>query len=286
MDTFAAPAGAGGVYAHAHGVSTGCVLPVASGEFPPMVNAAPSLSIITATLNARSVLPALIESLRQQTDRAFEWIVVDGASSDGTLSLIETSEDVVTRFTSGKDAGIYEALNKGLAMATGTYYLVVGADDVLRPEAVAQFRKVAADTGADLIAAAVEYKDVVLYPSAHFERRRGIHPLIPAHSVGCLIRKGLHDGFGMYSQRYRIASDTAFLLKAYLGGAKLAQTDMVMGRFGEQGISSTHTLLCLLEVYRVQLESGSPLWRESVTLLRKLRWYARRRLRQWRKGEP
>ena len=89
------------------------------------------ISIITATFNSAQTLPTLIASIRAQSDRSFEWIVVDGGSRDDTVALLRDAGDVVTRWISEPDFGIYHALNKALLLAQGSYYLVVGSDDTL-----------------------------------------------------------------------------------------------------------------------------------------------------------
>src|SRR5699024_1576503 len=91
------------------------------------------LSIITATFNAVEYLPTLIESLRKQQDKDFEWVVADGASTDGTLELLESIDDLNIQITSREDFGIYDALNRGIKACSGEFYLVMGADDVLYP---------------------------------------------------------------------------------------------------------------------------------------------------------
>lgn len=69
------------------------------------------LSVITATYNAIEYLPSLIECLRKQEDQDFEWVVADGASTDGTLELLESITDLNIVITSQEDFGIYDALN-------------------------------------------------------------------------------------------------------------------------------------------------------------------------------
>ncbi len=91
-----------------------------SGPGDPGIS--PTISVITATYNASKTFSGLIDSLRNQTDQAFEWIVMDGASTDGTVEQIKAANDVVTRFVSEPDFGIYHALNKALGLATGEYY--------------------------------------------------------------------------------------------------------------------------------------------------------------------
>lgn len=96
-----------------------------------MTNYNVDLSVVTATYNAVQHLPNLIKSLRDQSDRDFEWVVMDGGSTDGTIELLKLVEDIKIVFKSQKDFGIHDALNRAVKVSSGTYYLVVGADDLL-----------------------------------------------------------------------------------------------------------------------------------------------------------
>jgi glycosyltransferase involved in cell wall biosynthesis len=174
----------------------------------------PTISVITVTCNAVNFFPMLVGSLRVQTDRDFEWIVVDGASADGTVELIKSADDVVTHWISEPDFGIYHAMNKALQLATGEYYLVMGADDRLYPDAIAQYRHYACQSKADIITA-------LIMRDGKIERRKPCRPWLYAHhayvsehSVGSLIRKSLHQKFGFYSKRYSVGADLLFLKKA------------------------------------------------------------------------
>ena len=91
------------------------------------------ISVITATFNSDKKLPVLIQSLQKQTDKKFEWIVVDGGSKDRTLDLLKEINDLDYKFISESDFGIYDALNKGIMKASGDFYLVIGSDDYLFP---------------------------------------------------------------------------------------------------------------------------------------------------------
>ncbi|ATS18211.1 hypothetical protein BRW62_04955 [Parathermosynechococcus lividus PCC 6715] len=79
-----------------------------------------SISIITATYNAAAHLPGLIESIRQQSDRNVEWIVIDGASEDGTLDLIKGASDVITDYLSEPTLAFSMPLIKGFNAPQGT----------------------------------------------------------------------------------------------------------------------------------------------------------------------
>ena len=85
------------------------------------------ISIITVTLNSESSLPRTFESLKSQ-DIEFEYIVIDGASSDGTVEMIKSSE-IVSDWISERDSGIYNAMNKGISRASGELIGIINSDD-------------------------------------------------------------------------------------------------------------------------------------------------------------
>lgn len=88
----------------------------------------PLFSIITVTYNAAAVLLPTLQSVAEQSCKEYEYIVVDGASTDGTLELVRRS-GVPTRIISERDKGIYDAMNKGMKIARGTYLIFMNAGD-------------------------------------------------------------------------------------------------------------------------------------------------------------
>ncbi|MBR5844015.1 MAG: glycosyltransferase [Bacteroidaceae bacterium] len=90
--------------------------------------AQPLFSIITITFNAATTLPATLRSVEEQTFTNYEYIVVDGASRDNTVALVEASQ-LPVRMVSEPDKGLYDAMNKGLKMATGEYLIFLNAGD-------------------------------------------------------------------------------------------------------------------------------------------------------------
>lgn len=91
----------------------------------------PLLSIITVCFNAAKTIGPTLKSLREQTFTNFESVIIDGASTDGTLAVIDANKPNTTIILSEKDNGIYDAMNKGLAMAHGKYVLFLNAGDSL-----------------------------------------------------------------------------------------------------------------------------------------------------------
>ena len=217
----------------------------------------PSISIVTATLNSERELPRLFDSLHAQSDRKFEHVVVDGGSVDGTWSIVESHRDVVTYAITEPDNGVYDALNKGIRAANSDYYLVMGADDVLFPDAIAEYKEILSATDADVVVAAVR---------AGSEIRRGFHPrrawlghsgMVTSHSVGMLIRKSLHRRFGYYSPKYSLMADGYFIKRVCTSvDVKVVPAEFVSGEFGVQGMSNRQLARAMCESWQVQLDTG------------------------------
>lgn len=94
----------------------------------------PKFSIITVTYNAERVLEDTIQSIITQSYKNLEYIVVDGGSTDGTLALIEKYREHITTVISEPDHGLYDAMNKGIRLATGDYLCFLNAGDELHEE--------------------------------------------------------------------------------------------------------------------------------------------------------
>jgi glycosyltransferase involved in cell wall biosynthesis len=232
------------------------------------------LSVITATFNAADLLPRLVASLQAQTDQSFEWVVADGGSSDATLGILADAKTNLLQVmvSSQPDFGIYDALNRAVKLATGDYYLVLGADDTLAPDAIANYKQAIAETQADLITAQVQ-------TGANAIRRRvrcwrwlyGPFAYVSGHAVGLVIRRNLHQVVGYYSRSLPIAADQLFILKAIQSGARVSVQSFLAGYFEPVGGTSGQDVLgTLLESYRVQLALGESKWVQTVLLMGRL----------------
>ena len=94
----------------------------------------PRFSIITVTYNAEKALEETIQSIISQTYKDIEYIIVDGGSKDRTLSIIEKYKSHIAKVVSEPDKGLYDAMNKGLKMATGDYVCFLNAGDSLHED--------------------------------------------------------------------------------------------------------------------------------------------------------
>ncbi len=234
------------------------------------------ITIITATYNAETELPAAIESLRSQTDSDFKWLIVDGASTDKTIGIIQSIQDLNVEYISEPDFGIYDALNKAVRRVKTPYYLVIGADDRLYPKAIELYKQKAMETSADLITAYTHWGTREKCPKGVYSRSKGIWSVISTHSVGTLIKASLHERFGFYSKRFPIAADTEFLTKLFPDKVRVAAIKEFVGFHSMTGISSTDCLGVHSEALRIRVEAGHGLALELVFFgLKIIRDYAR-----------
>jgi glycosyltransferase involved in cell wall biosynthesis len=227
----------------------------------------PKISIVTASYNCAMLLPQLIGSLRKQTDKNFQWVVADGASSDGTLELLQSVTDIDIIVSSQPDFGIYDALNRALKIAAGSYYIVAGADDCFYADAIANYRSAIEESAADIVAARVMYGhhcfDIKSGPSWLF----GDKSFIAQHSLGTAFRLDLHTKFGLYSRKFPVAADSLFILQACKGGATRCKAGFVAGSIGRNGVSYLDWAGSATELFRVQLIVGCALIPQVLLLL-------------------
>ena len=116
------------------------------------------LSIIIATYNAEKTLQRCLDSIIVQKSEEVELIIIDGGSTDNTVSIIKRNYKIIDYWISEKDKGIYDALNKGIDKANGKWIQFVGSDDFILPDALVdylEFIKKTNTSGIDLITARV-----------------------------------------------------------------------------------------------------------------------------------
>jgi glycosyltransferase involved in cell wall biosynthesis len=217
------------------------------------------ISIIVATYNAENTLQATLDSIRTQKTSEVELIVIDGLSTDKTLSIIDNNKDIVDVFVSEPDSGIYDAWNKGVALCSGEWIAFVGADDVYTPSGLLCYLnkiKLVSES-CEYISSRVRYK-----PLRGHARNVGAKWSWPAFQRtmtvahgGSLHRKSLYSRLGIYDKSYRICGDYEFLLRAR-GELQVEFIDEVTLEMSGGGVSNTNLNLVYLEASRAKYESG------------------------------
>ncbi len=221
------------------------------------------ISVITAVYNAENHIHHLIESLRQQTDSNFEWVVVDGLSTDHTLEILNQIDDLNIKIISEADFGIYDALNKGIKACTGEYYLVAGADDIFYPNAIVDYKAGMLD-GVDMVTATIIKNGTEVKAGKGPAWRFGQDAFISNHAIGVLIKTNLHQKYGFYSRKFPISADQLFIQQCASGGVYFQKIDKVIGEFFLEGVSSTDHIGALTEFFRIQILLGRNKWIQYV----------------------
>lgn len=185
------------------------------------------ISIITTCFNRESTIRDCIESVLSQDYPDIEYIVVDGASTDGSLSVINEYKDRISTIISEPDSGMYEAINKGIRVATGDVIGLLHSDDFLyAPGTIRhiaeEFEASQADFiyGDGLFVDAVNTDKVVRnWISGEYKKKKLRRGWLPLHPT-CYIRKAVMEEWGVYDESYRIAADSELLVR-YLYEADL-----------------------------------------------------------------
>lgn len=203
---------------------------------------APRLSIITVNLNNREGLEKTLASVQaQQSAPAFEQIVVDGGSTDGSADVIRRFESRLAFWITEPDRGIYHAMNKGLAQATGDYLLFLNSGDQLANPRVLQtvfsgFPSADIVYGSIQVVRAGKPGKIVRGPAPDdLQLTFWIQNTIQ-HS-GTFIRRGLLLE-NRYAEDFRIVADRKFFFESFLAGKTFARIDQVITHFEMGGISS------------------------------------------------
>lgn len=184
------------------------------------------ISIITAAYNSAKTLEDTLQSVLSQTYHDIEHIVVDGGSTDGTQDLIKRFEPLYggrLRWISEKDNGIYDAMNKGLRMATGDVVGILNSDDYFTtPDVVAQVAETMADKTLDAVYGDIHFirdgqpgKCIRYYSSKLFRPFCLRFGFMPAHpSFYC--RREIFSKAGLYKTGYKIGSDYEMMVRLFM----------------------------------------------------------------------
>lgn len=192
---------------------------------------APKISIIIVTYNVADTLQACLDSIYQQKYPTLEIVVIDGASTDGTVNILEQNATRLGYWKSEKDEGIYDAMNKGIQHATGSWVYFLGADDVLFDD----FTNLAYELDDDHI---IYYGRVMTLGG----------PTIPVNEYGfakyglchqaMIYPKAVFDKY-QFNTRYKISADYALNMELYNSGRyRFEFRDYLVANFNQTGVSS------------------------------------------------
>jgi len=209
------------------------------------------LSIITINYNNAAGLRKTVESVFAQTSHDFEYIVVDGASTDGSVEYLETQNSKLKtqnyKLISEPDNGIYHAMNKGISMAKGEYVQFLNSGDWFVHERVVEYMLNALPVGCDIYVG--NKVSIRGDGKIRIEKNNPVVSFLTFYRstiqhTSAFIRKSLFDKYGMYDETLKIVSDWKwYLIVAGLNKAEVVFTNINVSYFDTTGISSTNLAL-------------------------------------------
>ena len=204
------------------------------------------ISIITSVYNNKETIKDAIESVLNQTYKNIEYIIVDGASSDGTIEIVESYGDKISTFVSESDEGIYDGLNKGVSLSTGDVVAFLHSDDIYASDNIVQ--KIADEFIQDSLLDGV-YGDLVYTPkddtskvlrywkSKDFDMSLLSQGWIPAHPT-FFVRREVYEKYGGFDLGFKIAGDYDFMLRVLSAGIKVKYIPEVLYKMRVGGESN------------------------------------------------
>ncbi len=235
----------------------------------------PLFSIITITFNAASTLPATLASVERQSLTDYEYLVVDGASTDNTVSLAKASP-AVTSVVSEPDKGLYDAMNKGIGRARGQYLIFLNAGDALHaPDTLQQMAQCIATHHPDIL-----YGETALVDADHnfvgMRRLKAPEQLtVKSFRMGMLV---CHQAFVVrrelapqYDLRYRFSADFDWCIRCMQQARTITNSRITLIDYLNEGMTTANRKASLWERYEIMCRYYGTI----PTALRHL-WFAMR----------
>lgn len=207
-------------------------------------------SIVIATYNSEKTLRQTLNSIRYQSYKNIEVIVIDGLSTDNTLKIVKEYSDVITKFISEKDTGIYNAFNKGIDLATGDFICFIGSDDCYCNYAVFNtINRAIGNKDIDILSAPVIGVDEDNHSEYILKNTRKKVKILSGCMLphqGLIVKLSIMKKYS-FDESYKILADYKFLLRYIVDGGYISYIDIPIVYFSTNGISGNK-------------EIGSPNW--------------------------
>ncbi len=202
----------------------------------------PRFTIITVVLNGEQYIRRCVESVLQQDLDDFEYLIIDGKSSDKTLAIVgEYAQDTRLKVVSEKDKGIYDAMNKGIGIASGEWIYFLGYDDYLLHGGVlsavaAQIRQ----TPCDFFYGKVQWGDTGRF-FGHEVSANDLKKHFMCHQA-VFVKKSLFEQIGLFDLKFKLNADAVFIIQCFQRPQIRTQfSDLAIAYFSISGLSQTRT---------------------------------------------
>jgi len=194
-------------------------------------------SIIIVVRNGKDLIEDCVQSVINAECHKKEIILIDGASTDGTLNVVSKYAFAITKIVSEPDSGLYFAMNKAIALASGSMVGILGCDDRLTSHALQSVERAIEITNQMVYFGNMRYTD---RPKAAqiLSVRPSDFPRIMIPHPATFVDRRIYTSIGNFDTRYRIAADYDFILRATVAGYSLKKIDSILVESTSMGISS------------------------------------------------
>jgi glycosyltransferase involved in cell wall biosynthesis len=217
------------------------------------------ISVVTVVYNACNFLESTLKSVQNQSYGHIEYIIVDGGSTDGTLDLIDKYHSVITKWISEPDNGLYDAMNKGLHLATGEYVLFLNAGDLFYDDEVLKRIFSSESPAADIYYG----ETMIIDPDG---KKLGIRRLKAPEQLSW---KSLIDGMLVchqsfivrksickeYNLKYKIAADYDWMLYCLKNAGSIVNTHLFISKFMDGGLNKQNIRKALSERFVIMVHN-------------------------------
>lgn len=215
-----------------------------------------SFSIITVSLNQKKIINNL-KSVKSQTYKNFEHIVIDGGSTDKTIKIIKKNSKNLAFWSSRKDKGLYDAMNQGIKKSRGDIIGILNSDDIYYKNALKTVKKYFENDQIDFLFGTVK-KDRVLqgfWP----KKIKWKFNIYPSHSGGFFIRRKIHKKIGFYDLKYKYSADRDLIYRLIvthnLNGVCTKKNEII-SKFDTGGLSSRVSFITrIIEESKIRLNN-------------------------------
>lgn len=222
------------------------------------INDYEKISIITVCFNSEKTIEQTIQSVINQSYgiENIEYIVIDGKSTDRTIEIINKYKDKISYFISEQDEGIYDAMNKGIAVANGDIIGILNSDDWYELNAIENVVKCFEKTETDIVYGKVRRVtgDGTMLEVNRTEPLSSVWFTMPVSHPATFVKREIYEQLGGFAIDYEIAADYEFILRCYINNTRFHHLDEELTYFRSTGISSTQYIKCAEEANRVAMK--------------------------------
>lgn len=219
----------------------------------------PTFSIITVSYNSFNTIRDTLNSLLNQTCSDFEYIIIDGGSTDDTQEIILEFEKkfiksgVLFTWLSEKDNGIYDAMNKGIALSNGEWVGIVNSDDFLDPAALEIIKKEINKKESDVIHGNIrlfsDHKTTILKPCLDLKQ---LNYTMTIFHPSVFVKNVVYKKISSFDLSFKLSSDWDLIKRIYNLGFKITYVDSIISNFRSGGAGSGFKKIHLIERYKIR----------------------------------